>query len=155
MSEQSRTISELMSKVKLLCESGAKPTVRFNEKIEDAEGYWQKGMICRVDEFTIGRHDREVVEIIFDETGFEEINDQLATSNYYDKNGVPCLNGKQAGLGPKKGKANVFLMINDSSFEFVEDNRNNLIQRYLESQDSKTKTYCAWLEELVLSLEVK
>lgn len=146
--------SPIMEKVLQLRNSGASPIVRFNKNIEQCEGYWEPNMVARIVDIYIERiEESHIARITFDETGFESINDPLASANYYDKNGVACLKGKETQFGPKNGKYSIYIMCNDELFEQIDSSKNALMNKYMESGESKTQTYCEWLENYVIKLE--
>lgn len=79
-------------------------TVKFNNMIEENEGYADpnmKAVIVNV-EFNIYNNDlndRNIVhKVMFNFAQYEQHNAIYEQYNYYDKNGIPCLNARQAGF---------------------------------------------------------
>jgi hypothetical protein len=80
--------------------------VTFTKKIEDFEVYAEVGMKARIKSispFDLRDPDirDHVYEIVFDFTEFETYNSEYETFNYYDSNGIPRLNARQAGFYKK------------------------------------------------------
>ena len=77
--------------------------IQFNSDIDDFETYAEGGMKARVigviPKYTSLPDPQEHVYILhIDYSEFDEYNKQFETYNYYDKNGDPILNARQAGF---------------------------------------------------------
>lgn len=149
-------ISPIMRKVLQLKNSGACPIVRFNKNLKRNNGYlkgpyFEPNMVARIVRAEVDYS--STVRITFDETGFESINDALASTIYENKEGVVCLKAKEFGICPENGQYSLYLDHSDDCFELIDSNRNALMEKYLDSPESNTKTYCEWLEDYVIKLE--
>lgn len=72
--------------------------IEFNKKVEDLEAYPEKGMRATVLSCDVSREDEDLIKVTVSYAKFDEYNKQFESSNYYDKDGNPVLNARQAGV---------------------------------------------------------
>lgn len=127
-----------------LIKDGLKPVVLFNKRIEDQEGYLEKGMRGRI--IGIEKEDNDTFSFKVDFQEFEDFNKQFESSNYYDEKGNPTLTAREAGY--YKPQDTVWADIGyEVPWEVEEDYRLKLYNKYKASPEGKT--YVQWLEDYV------
>lgn len=59
---------------------------------------------------------------------FKDYNRQFYTNDYYDKSSQPILNAEQAGVFPKNGIEELYVMADDCMFEVIEEPKDLLVK---------------------------
>lgn len=130
--------------------------VAFGPGIEDSEGYAEPGMRARL--ITIRIEHSDVYVVTFDFSEFADHNRPYEQANYYDKNGVACLNARQAGYysdqedyhlpEPAGWQPNIFTVIEDAA-------RLALIEDYTRETHALAEkpSYTVWLEDRLIARE--
>lgn len=99
-----------------MIQNGTKPVIRVHEPFEEFETILDQNMRGRV----INAQERDgMVKLFINLNEFETENDSLMKCNYYDENGDPCLNAKQAKMYPVTGIEEVYLDHNDILDEYL------------------------------------
>lgn len=120
-------------------------TVEFKAEILNKESYPEAGMRAKIVNYAQCNHDDDVVSIEFDYSVFDELNKTFESSNYFDKNRVPCLNARQAGYySPVETIYFDNSELVDSLFTVCSNNKVEIYQQYKDSGSSLT--YVSWLE---------
>lgn len=141
-----------------MLDKGYKPKVRFNKKIDelDVESIFNENMITQFLSYRIeeeGTKDEYyVIDCSFKE--FETYNLQFAISNYYDKNGIPCLNYKEAKQNSSTGVELLYVMASDNVCNIITDDSFDLYEEYIRycENDKDSVSYISWLEREILNL---
>jgi hypothetical protein len=129
-------------------------TVQFTEKMEDIEAYPESGMrarilsVCEQDTDKKDLHDHLYL-IVFDYSEFDDFNRQFESNNYYDKNGVACLNAREANQYQMQetiyfGSPTLFPF--EDYFTLLNQRQTVLLARF---QESGSTNYVEWLENQV------
>lgn len=126
--------------------NGLKPQVTFNSGCGILESYAEPGMKGRVVGATIGNHNIVVLKVDFE--SYAGHNKAFESSSYFDKQGNPTLNAREAGYYREIEDLHVMYDEGDPLFTIDSDECSALYARYKESGYSGT--YVAWLEEQVL-----
>lgn len=136
--------------------NGATIEAECRKKCEDLEAYVDGGMRLTI----IGMvedHDG-VIKLQISYEKYEEHNKAFEKRNYYDKQGVPCLNAREAGYYTVKDT--LYVMETDDPNEYfisVSDTSNRWLRAYLERRN-EGETYVAflerWLEDAYKAAEV-
>lgn len=138
------TFTELSS----LIRNGTTVDVDCLKKVEDLETYVEARMRLTIIDAT--PEDRDgVIVLTVSYAKYEEINKTFESHNYFDKNGVACLNARQAGFFSVEDT--LYVMNTDDPndyFIMLEDSANYWIQEYLKHRN-KDETYVAFLERLL------
>lgn len=127
--------------------NGATVDVECRERVEDLEDYADKGMRLTITGIR-SDHD-EVAVLAVSYAKYDEHNKAFEKRNYYDKQGKPCLNAREAGF--YKEHDSMYVMETDDPNEFfvgLDDNSNRWIKSYLEHRN-KDETYVAFLERIL------
>lgn len=94
-------------------------TIQFNSKVESTEidfDEYMKAVVLKWEYVHYDyNHDYDVIKIQVDFSKFEEDNKKFMKSNYYDKDGIPCLKWCDKLYYPKDGKDTFY----------IENDRNN------------------------------
>lgn len=143
-----------------LVQSGIHPVVEFLSEIEHQEGYAEKGMRGRL--ISAGE-DFGMVVLTVDVGEFADFNRSLESANHYDKDGVPRLTAREAGMYPESGHERVYLASDQASgidesfdesfdevFRVLDAEALALYQEY--QRLGSELSYIAWLEQQVLKL---
>jgi len=89
-----------------LIQSGIKPIIQVHEPFEEFETILDENMKGRV----VNAEERDdMVKIYIDLSEFETENDSVMKRNFYDSDGIPCLNAKQAKMYPESNIEEVYL----------------------------------------------
>jgi hypothetical protein len=129
-------------------------TIQFTPKIEEMEAYPENGMRARIvsiDEENTHRYDVEdhLYKIKFDYSEFDDFNNELEKSNYYDRNGNACLTARQANMyEPQEviyfGSPKLWPF--EDYFTILGPRSNELLKRFNESGSTN---YIEWLESQI------
>jgi hypothetical protein len=129
--------------------------VTFTKRAEDLEAYPEEGMRARIVSIRgDGIHKDDIEDHIYivtvDYSEFDEFNKTFESSDYYDKNGSPCLTARQAGFytvqedlyfpSPK-------VVAFEKYFTITEADRIDLIRQF---KESGAVNYVGWLETRLL-----
>lgn len=110
------TFLELKAAFDAARESGTTlPVVRFKQRIEDLEGYFDVGMMARVQSIVLNDsypvyEGGDLYKVTFSFAEFDEYNSTLEQANYYDSNGQPRLTATESGNKPSSGREDVYFM---------------------------------------------
>lgn len=135
--------------IQQLLAAGAPVAVEFTKGIEDSEAYPEPGMRAYAVGFVLHEHD--VCAVRFDFAPFDEHNKAFEQSNYYDREGKPCLTAREAGQ--YKPQDDLYLTPDDdmdTKFTLVPTERLALFVEY--GKAPVRGTYVSWLEAQVLEL---
>jgi len=130
--------------------------VTFTPKIEDMESYAEGGMralvvgIDATDTRSPDKHEH-IYKIMFDFSEFDEFNRRFESSNYYDKNGSPTLNAREAGYYKEQeaiyfGSPEIWPF--EDYFVLADAAQTELLDRFKESGETD---YVSWLEAQVMA----
>jgi hypothetical protein len=130
--------------------------VTFSHKIEDMESYAEGGMRARIVSIEAKNtgspdlHDH-IYKIMFDFGEFDKFNRRFESSNYYDKNGSPTLNAREAGYYKEQeaiyfGSPGIWPF--EDYFVLADAAQTELLERFKASGETD---YVTWLESQVLS----
>ena len=127
--------------------NGATIEVECRKKVEDLEDYADTGMRLTITGSRESHDDVVILEMSYEK--YDEFNKTFEKRNYYDKDGQPCLNAREAGY--YKAKDTMYVMNTDDPNEYflsLEDGSGRWIQAYLQSR-REGETYVAFLENLL------
>ena len=125
--------------------------VEFVGKTADLETYAEPGMRAVVVNIKEDYHDEmdTVLVIAVDYSKYDEFNKQFETYNYYDKEGIACLNARQAGW--YKPVDTIYVMADDNVEDYmtlINEASNNLYEMFLAAKVDKS--YTQWLEQVLV-----
>lgn len=127
--------------------NGATIEAECRSKCEDLESYVDGGMRLTVIGITEDHDDVIKLQVSYEK--YEEHNKAFEKRNYYDKNGVPCLNAREAGYYTVKDT--LYVMATDDPNDYfisLSDSANKWIVSYLRNRH-KDETYVAFLERML------
>lgn len=137
--------------LEMLASRGSGLVVTFKHGVDDKEGYAESGMRGRI--VSACRLPDDVICIKVDYTEFVDHNRAFETANYFDKNGVPCLNAREAGY-LRDEKEDLFVGEDeDLDFLEVESAERMAIYRAYKASGAKC-SYIQWLEDKVFSASI-
>jgi hypothetical protein len=128
--------------------------VQFTQKIEDMESYPEGGMRARIvslnEKDTHMKDPRDHLYVIeFDYSEFDEFNENLEKSNYYDKHGIACLTAREANMYEAKERiyfGSPKLWPFENYFTLLNERQNILHDRF---KKSGATNYVEWLESQI------
>ena len=118
--------------------------VECRKKVEDLEDYADTGMRLTITGSRESYDGIVILEVSYEK--YDEFNKAFEKHNYYDKEGQPRLNAREAGY--YKAKDTMYVMNTDNPNEYflsLEDSANKWIQEYFVRRH-KDETYVAFLE---------
>lgn len=118
--------------------------IEFKKAALDWEQYPETAMRAHMTNGRITDADDEVGCINFDYSKFDEFNKKFESTNYFDKNQVPCLTAREAGL--YKLVDPIYVMLTDDPNTYLQAVAvSDLYKQYL-NEKSEGQTYVDWLE---------
>lgn len=134
--------------------TGAKFPITCKIGVEEIECSLDEGMKGNIISVRKERDSADVVVLKIDMTDFVEYNDPLMKKNFYNNDGVPCLNAKQADWYPKDNIETVYIDVEDFAkwfdryFDHIDNNA--LFQEW---RDTGMKIpYVNFLENIVIHM---
>jgi hypothetical protein len=134
------TFTELVN----LLLKGATIEVECRKKVEDLEDYADAGMRLTIAGARESYDGVVILGVSYEK--YDEFNKAFEKCNYFDKEGQPRLNAREAGY--YKAKDTMYVMSTDDPNEYflsLEDSANKWIQEYFVRRH-KDETYVAFLE---------
>lgn len=127
--------------------------VEFLPKIEDYEWYAEGGMRATIVGFVVQDDDPTdtVIKVQVSFAKFDDYNRRFESANYYDKNGNPCLNAREANMYHVEDWC---YMGNDAAnlMKPLDEGTANLVALFaIDKEKQPHITYVQWLETLALA----
>lgn len=126
--------------------NGAPLDVECLDRCDDLEAYPERGMRLTIVGVTPHHDDVTVLRVSYEK--YDQFNTAFESSNYYDKQGVPQLTARQAGMY----KVNDTLYVGtdeDPNKYFKQIESNRWLDMYLKEYNANPgETYVAFLERL-------
>lgn len=135
-----KTISDLLAYLA----QGHRPVVTFQNKCGDLESYAEIGMRARILSGFVSRDGVAKLKMDFEE--FDAHNKPFETFTYYDKDGEPRLNARQAGF--YKPQEDLYFMPESDIADYLSiegEQSCALFEQYKAAQADTT--YVQWLEQ--------
>jgi hypothetical protein len=128
--------------------NGVRAIIKVTDHIDDS--YLQEGMMGEVIDIV---DKTDFYEIYIDIESFESHNDKFDKKIWYDRNGWPCLTGKEAGFYPKDHVVVIYVGL-DQDIPFKVSNYTDFLAKLFDlyMKDGRTSTYNEWLEAIIKGL---
>lgn len=129
--------------------------VQFTKEAEDFECYAEANMRARIVSVDVSDGSKYVdpncrlIKIIVDYSEFDEYNQRLESSNYYNKYGIACLNAREAGQYQSQETLYAGWYVEfppELYFKLVDEKVNRLAEAF---RVSGAKNYIEWLESQI------